>query len=223
MGHVVLVHGAWHGAWCWDGVVAELRARGQSVVAVELPFQGWRGDVTEARQAIVAAGAGSVVVGHSMGGLVVSEAARGVRSVSQLIYLAAFMLDVGEDTAPLMAEHESELLGAVSLEADGVTVDRRKARELFFGDSDDAVVSSVVERLRPMVGDAPALVAEPPAWRDVPSTYVVCTRDRALPPSLQRRMAARAGSVVEWPTDHSPFLTRPADIAELALSRLRGG
>ena len=64
-----------------------------------------------------------------------------------------------------------------------------------------------------------SLSAEP-AWRKVPSTYVVCSEDRALPPGLQREMAANAGTVVEWPTDHSPFLTRPAAIADLVCARM---
>lgn len=217
---VILVHGAWHGPWCWDGVVDELRRRDVAVVAVELPFRGFRGDVDTARRAIQEAPPGSVVVGHSFGGLVISEAARDASGIARMIYLAAFMLDIGEDPASLMIEHGSELLSALSPEGDGMIVDPTRAAELFYGDSDEAGAAAAIARLRAMPLEELAPVEQSPAWCTVPSMYVICTADEALPPSLQRQMAVRAGAVVEWPTDHSPFLTRPGDVAALAASLL---
>ncbi len=208
MAGVVLVHGAWHGAWCWDGVVDELAAAGVPVTAVELPLTGVDKDVAATRRAILRCGDDVVVLGHSYGGLVVSEAASGMSEVSHLVYLAALMLDTGEDMVELMAEHESEMLGIGVPEGDGFVVERARAPELLYGDSDEAVVASVLPRLRPMHLHGELRVERLPAWRDTPSTYVVCSNDRAIPPALQRQMATRADTVVEWPTDHSPFLTK---------------
>ena len=214
---VVLVHGAWHGAWCWDGVVDELTAAGVPVTAVELPLTSLDDDVAVARHAISHQGGDVIVLGHSYGGLVISEAASGMPEVSRLVYLAALMINTGEDMVELMTEHESEMLGASVPEGNGFVVDRARAAQLLYGDSDEAVVESLLPRLRPM--HVQSLRAQRlPAWRDRPTTYVICSNDRAIPPSLQRQMATRADVVEEWPTDHSPFLTRPAAIAAL-LSR----
>ncbi|MGO8864336.1 MAG: alpha/beta fold hydrolase [Acidimicrobiales bacterium] len=220
MAGVVLVHGAWHGAWCWDGVVGELAAVDAPVTAVELPLTGIDDDVAATRRVISNMGDDVVVLGHSYGGLVISEAASGMLEVSHLVYLAALMLDSGEDMIELMAEHHSEMLGIGLPEGTGVVVDRARAPELLYGDSDEAVVASVLPLLRPMHFRGELRVDRRPAWHDTASTYVVCSNDRAIPPSLQRQMAARAGAVVEWPTDHSPFLTRPRAIADLVEARL---
>jgi len=211
---IVLVHGAWHGAWCWDAVVADLAASELPVTAVTLPLTGAADDVAAARSAIEAAGPGSVVVGHSYGGMVISQAAAGL-PVRRLVYLAAFLAEAGEDMLTLL--DGSDLLGAVLVDESQVRVDPSAAAGIFYGDADPDAAAALVARLRPMAVDAAmaAAPATPPAWRTVPTTYVVCTNDRALPVASQRAMAARADEVVEWPTDHSPFVTRPADIADL--------
>src|SRR5436190_24308437 len=98
MRNVVLVHGSFHGAWCWEPVIEELRARGAGeIVAVELPFTGFRDDVSAARAACEATGPDTVLCGHSYGGIVISAAAAGLADVRHLVYLAAFLTDVGED------------------------------------------------------------------------------------------------------------------------------
>jgi pimeloyl-ACP methyl ester carboxylesterase len=212
---IVLVHGAWHGGWCWDGVVAALADRGADATAVELPLTGADDDVAAARTAIEAAGPDCVVVGHSYGGMVISRAATGL-PVRHLVYLAAFMPEPGEEMFPFL--DGSLLTTAVVLDDDGhVSVDPSAAAKVFFGDSPPDVAAELVTRLRPMAADSAMAAAPPapPAWHTVASTYVVCTNDQALPVASQRTLARRAGSVVEWPTDHSPFLTRPTDIATL--------
>jgi len=211
--HVVLVHGAWHGAWCWEGVVEELRGRDVTVTAIDLPLTGIQDDVACARAAIEAAAPGCVVVGHSYGGEVISGAAAGLSTVSHLVYLAALMTEPGEDVGPLMTG--SAIVGAVRVGEAGVTIDPSRAAEAFYGDSDPDTAAALVARLRPMAPGPMALQSGEAAWQSIPSTYVVCTEDRAVPVAAQRRMATRAGAVVEWPTDHSPFVTRPGEVAEL--------
>ena len=217
MSEVVLVHGAWHGAWCWAQVVDELDALGVSHDAVELPLTGLVDDAATVRDAIESAveraGPGVVVVGHSYGGIVISQAAAGVDGVGRLVYLAAFMTDEGEDELSIMTAHGSPVLGAVVVTDGGAAIDAAQAPALFYGDSDAATVAKAVSLLRPMRSGGRLEGA--PAWQSIPSTYVVCTEDRALPPAAQREMATRADAVVEWPTDHSPFLTRPAELAAL--------
>jgi pimeloyl-ACP methyl ester carboxylesterase len=186
---------------------------------VDLPFTGFKDDAAVARNAIAAAGPESVVVGHSYGGLVISEAASGFVDLRRLVYLAAFLTDIGEDQSTILSRHGSPLLGAVELVDGAVVVRPDQARSLFFGDSDARSALQAVDRLRPMGLDGDGMgPVSVPAWKTTPTTYVVCTHDGALPPSAQREMATRATTVIEWPTDHSPFLTRPDEVAALCAS-----
>jgi pimeloyl-ACP methyl ester carboxylesterase len=138
--------------------------------------------------------------------------------VKRLVFLAAFMLDNDDDQGAVMSDYGSTLPTALQFSETSLTVDPDRAHDLFYGDSDAATSAALAEQLRPMalVGFSPA-TAEP-AWKSVPSTYVVCSNDGALPPEAQRWMAQRAEEVVEWPTDHSPFVTRPETVAELIAS-----
>lgn len=212
---VVLVHGAWHGAWCWDGVVAALERRGIPSLAVELPFTGFDDDVEEVERAIATMGPGALVVGHSYGGFVISSAAAGCSDVAGLVYIAAFMADEGEDALTILEAHDGHLTDALVIEQDEVTVDPAKAKELFYGDLDDTAAAPLIARLRPISFSSAAIVATDPAWRTITSTYVLCSNDRAIPEGAQRWMARRASVVHELPSDHSPFNTRPDEIAEI--------
>jgi len=218
MAGVVLVHGAWHGAWCWDAVVEELERRGVTVDAVELPLSGFTDDVRAAREATEAMGPDTVLVGHSYGGLVISEAALGL-PVRRLVYVAAFMSEAGEDVTAVLTEYGSDLTESVVVTDTGLTVDPEVAPGLFYGDSDRRMALAMVSRLRPMPLE-PLVQPSEPAWTSIPSTYVVCTADRVLPPAAQRWMAARADEVVEVESDHSPFLAHPRVLADLAVSHL---
>lgn len=213
MAEVVLVHGAWHGAWCWDGVVAELKQVSVPSTAVELPLTGLTADVATARAAIVAAGPGSVVVGHSYGGSVISAAASGVPGLARLIYLAAFLTENDADTLALITE---KLGQSIVGDERGISVAPQAAACVFYGDADPATAAAMVARLRPLTLDTTAPPETEPAWKSVPATYVVCTHDNAIQVAAQREMAKLAETVVEWPTDHSPFVTRPAAVAALA-------
>ena len=211
---MVLVHGAWHGPWCWEGVVDALEAQGVDVHAVELPLTSYDDDVKAARKAIRAAGKGAVVCGHSYGGMVISRAASGL-PVGRVVYLTAFMTDQGESPMQHMQAHPSPMMEAIRTEGGVFTVDPARLHEVFYEDSDVARVAEIEKLLRPMpVGDTWVIDVEP-AWRQVSSTYVVCTNDKAISEGAQRAMAGRADEIVEWDTDHSPFLTRPGDIADL--------
>jgi pimeloyl-ACP methyl ester carboxylesterase len=212
---VVLVHGAWHGAWAWDGVVAELERRGVPSVAVDLPFTGFPDDTATARAAIEEAGPDAVVCGHSYGGFVISAAARGL-PVAHLVYLCAFMVEADEEPFTLWFSHPVPLHEAI-VEADGrTTVDPARARACFYADADEAAATAVIARLRSIPGPGgPPIDHADPAWRQVASTYVVCTRDQAIHPDVQRTMARHADHVVEWEADHSPFVADPTRVAAL--------
>lgn len=216
---VVLVHGAWHRASCWDRVVGELDHMGISATAVELPLTGFADDVTTAREAIEAAGPDTVVVGHSYGGAVISAAASGVETVGRLVYVAALLMEPGEDPFEMTAG--SMMFDAMRIDEGSTYVDPAMASAVFYGDADPDTADVLVADLRPMIIDIADLPDLEPAWHTVPATYLVCTNDQALPPASQRKMAQRASQVVEWPSDHSPFITRPKAVADLIAGHAR--
>ena len=159
----------------------------------------------------------AVLVGHSYGGAVISAA--GVHpNVAHLVFLCAFALEVGESASrnSLQGGDDPGELGAAIVIADKVyAVDPDRAVAAFFHDCKPDVAAAAVERLRPQSIASLAGEVEAAAWRDKPATYVVCTDDRALPVALQRSNAARVGTSIDWPTSHSPFLSRPELVADL--------
>jgi len=237
---VVLVHGAWHGAWCFDRVVARLEAEGIEAIAVDLPGHGddpgplgdLHTDAARVTEVLDRLDGDCVLLGHSYGGAVITEA--GVHpAVRHLVYLCAFVIDADESciaaatalaaTLDLSFGAGTKLADAMALNDDGtITVSSEGANQSFYNDCDAATAAAAIARLGPqptvtLADDMPTAVA----WRERPSTYVVCTEDLAIPPALQRVMADRCTETVEWPTSHSPFLSDPERVADLLSALVR--
>ncbi len=225
---IVLVHGAWHGSWCWGGVRPLLEARGLTVRTVDLPSvdaepgdeAGLSGDAAAVAAVLDAAEAPVLLVGHSYGGMVVSEAAAGRDDVARLVYLCAFMPPPGSSLEDLTGGRPAPWIRLVE---DGRTLpDLELMRDVFYGDCDDETAASAIAQLRPM---PPAPFVEPvrqPAWQAIPSTYVVCTLDRAIPVELQRRFATQAEESLELEASHSPFFSQPQAVADLLAAQADG-
>jgi len=231
---VVLVHGAWHGAWCWERVVGPLRDAGVDVVTPNLPGHGGdpgpladlHGDAKRVRDVLDSLDAPVVLLGHSYGGAVITEAGDHP-AVAHLVYLCAFALGEGEtvatggandpDTAAISQEGRLDPVASFVPNADGtaVTVTRDGAIAALYNDCDAESIEWALARLgpQPLITFQQAPVAL--AWRSKPSTYAVCAQDEAIHPELQRVMARRCSTSVEWPTGHSPFLCRPELVVDL--------
>jgi pimeloyl-ACP methyl ester carboxylesterase len=215
----VLVHGLWNGGWAWDGVRARLDAAGVPSAAVELPLTGLEDDVAATLATLDQFGRPAVLVGHSYGGAVVTAAGEHPH-VRHLLYLAAFALAEGESVGRALPDLDIPPTGlgnALRFSADGqqVSVDPALAAGVFYADAPAVAAAAAVARLRPVHRSVFRGVPATIAWRRTPSTYVVCADDRAVHPDLQRAMAERATTRLEWPGGHSPALTRPADVATL--------
>ena len=217
----MLVHGAWHGSWCWEQVRQRLDERGIATAAVDNPSVTRPGsdlhaDGDNLRAALDAISGPIVLVGHSYGGAVITDA--GIHpNVEHLVYLTAFVLDAGESVMQndLRGGEDMKLGEALQFDAEVVRVAPSHRVEFFYHDCVPDLADAAAAQLQPMSVAAMAGVPRAVAWREVPSTYVVCTDDRALPVALQRSCAARLENVIELPASHSPFLSRPDDVARV--------
>lgn len=207
---ILLVHGAWHGSWCWELVTAELRRLGRTAHAVDLPSSGspagLHEDAEVVRHAIASIDRPVAVVGHSYGGFPVTEATAGSAFVTRVVYLAAWMPEAGTSI--------SEVAGMPEFEAEFVPPPP-DAVARFYDDVDPVLAERAAGMLRPQSARSATDRLRGAGWLTIPSTYLVCDNDKTIPPASQEEMAARASSVHHLPSAHSPFLSVPADLAAL--------
>jgi pimeloyl-ACP methyl ester carboxylesterase len=214
----VLVHGAWHGGWCWDPIVPALETAGHRVEAIDLPFTGPDDDVAFVTGVLDRIEGRKVVAGHSYGGQIISEAASGRTDVDHLVYVCAFALEQDEELFGLMAQAPATVLsGAIEPKDDELVLDHDKAVEAFYALSPPDLAAKAKARLRRFQILPPLSERRVPAWKATASTYVVCTEDQALHPDVQRLMAKRCTHTVELAADHSPFLSTPDELARALL------
>ena len=236
----VLVHGGFHAAWCWQHTIAELDRLGHEAVAVDLPGHGSRVDdplsrwtIPDRRDAIVEVlRPGDVLVGHSGGGFDATVAADAApEMVSHIVYLAAALPREGRTYPEAMAMRNSEdgefdgdvgeMLGYLHFGDDGTMTfaDFDGAWRYFYHDCDEQAARWAFDRLGPekfgAVNDTP--VSVPTFWAaDLPRSFIRCTEDRSMPRWLADTVSERLGvEPLTIESSHSPFLSRPADLAEL--------
>jgi pimeloyl-ACP methyl ester carboxylesterase len=218
---VLLVPGSWHGAWVYDAVADRLSRAGVAVTAIDLPSNdgaaGLPDDAAAIRAALEDIGAPTVVVGHSYGGIAVSEGAAGAPEAVGLVYLAAFMLDVGESLVDAM---QHRLPDWISLDEAAGSHIAQRSEDVLYGDCPPDVAAAAAARLSRQSVAAITTPQTAAAWQGVPSTYVICEQDRAVPPPAQEAMSARARDVRRIPASHSPFLSRPGDVTDIVLEAL---
>lgn len=235
MSTFVLVHGAWHGGWCWKKVVPLLQAAGHQALGPDLPGHGDDrtplSNVSFARYlericgVLDAAREPVILVGHSMAGAVISQAAENrPDKVGVLVYVCAFLLRDGEslrDVAGRGAVNKVTPNLVFSDDRSAMVVRADAAAEAFYGSCSAEDVAWAQSRLVPQatsVWRTPVRLTDARFGR-VPRVYIECLRDQAIPISHQREMCAEAGNieVFSLDTDHSPFLSCPRQLAGLLL------
>lgn len=233
MASFILIHGSWHGGWCFEGIKALLEEQGHEVIAPDLPgmggteqelravtLQGWADFAVElckqARQKPV------ILVGHSRGGLVVSQAAETAPdAIDALVYICAMMLPDGMSRAQFKdMEGPNPAFDAIIspvCNGAGTAVDEKKAPAVFAQLSPKGLVEQAMRRLvaEPHGPRSTPLHLTPARFGAIPRTYIECTKDRTIPVDSQRTMQTMVpgADIVTLEADHSPFLSRPEELA----------
>ncbi|MFJ8924983.1 alpha/beta fold hydrolase [Streptomyces sp. NPDC102364] len=214
---VVLVHGGFVDGSGWRGVYDLLRADGYRVTVVQNATESLQGDVATVNQALDGLDGPAVLVGHSYGGAVITEAGNHA-SVSALVYVAAFAPDKDESVNTLIADPPPGAPVPPILPPVGgyLFLDRDKFAASFAGDLPEADARFLADSQVPWGLDALAGTITSPAWRAKPSHYLVARDDRMIPPAAQRAMAERAGATVsETGGSHALYVSHPGEVAAL--------
>jgi pimeloyl-ACP methyl ester carboxylesterase len=227
---IVLVHGGWADASGWNSEIAKLQARGYPVIAPANPLRGLQSDAAYLRSLLATIEGPIVVVGHSYGGAVISNAALGVPNVKALVYIAGFAPDQGESLGQLVSMNPGSLIGPATLiprpyplPDGGTGTDLYLTQEgfatAFAGDLPRRTTDLMQSTQRPFSEEAFGSVSDEPAWKTIPSWYLVATEDKAIPPATQRFMAERANATTfEVRASHVPMISQPSATTEVILA-----
>jgi pimeloyl-ACP methyl ester carboxylesterase len=230
---IVLVHGAFADAAGWDGVVHRLLCRGYEVIAPANPLRGLPSDTAYLKSVLATLDGPLVVVGHSYGGAVLTNAATGNPNVKSLVYIAAFAPDAGDTVEVLQNQFPGTKLGLHALDLRPITlpdgtpsydgyVKKEFFREVFAGDLPPARTAVMAATQRPADVHALGQASGPPAWRGIPSWYLVARDDQLIPAAAQRFMAQRAGArVTEVRASHVAMISKPDQATSVILAAAR--
>jgi pimeloyl-ACP methyl ester carboxylesterase len=215
--NVVLVHGGFVDGSGWEGVYKILTKDGYTVSVVQNPTISLADDVTATRRIVAAQDGPVVLIGHSYGGVVITEAGNDPK-VARLVYIAAFAPDSGESVSTLIKDPPPGApVPPILPPQDGyLFLDKAKFHASFAADVDSERAVFMADSQVPWGVDALSGTISEPAWKTKPSWYLVATDDKMIPPAAQRFMAKRAGStVVEVAGSHAIYLSQPNAVAEL--------
>jgi len=201
--NIVLVHGSWADGSCWSAVIERLQAHGYHVTAPQFALGALAGDVARLREVLARQHGPTIVVGHSYGGQIMTALGPDTADVAGLVYIAAFGLDEGESLGALMAGPPTPALAHLDVDEQGSGVDPVKAKVLFAVQQPGAA-SAFAEQMGV------------PAWKSLPTWYLVAAEDQAVSPDAERQMAKRMGATtVEVASGHLPMISHPADVVNL--------
>jgi pimeloyl-ACP methyl ester carboxylesterase len=225
---VVLVHGAFADGSSWSGVIERLAARGVRAVAVANPLRGIAADSSYVASVLAQTPGPIILVGHSYGGAIISNAATDAPNVVGLVFVAAFAPDEGETLGAVSAESKDSVLNSALVPRTYPTADGGTATEFFIDPAKarEAFASDVSEEQALVIGAVQRPVAElgfsdpngPPAWKTLPSWAVVATGDKAAGTDVVRSMAERAGAkITEVEGSHVIMVSRPDVVTDVIL------
>ncbi|GAA4263012.1 alpha/beta hydrolase [Dactylosporangium darangshiense] len=226
---IVLVHGGYADSSCWNGVISKLQREGYTTIAASNPLRGIPTDAPYIGSLLDSISGPVVLVAHSMGGTVITNAAAGKSNVKALVYIAAFVPDVGETQGDLINKFPGSEVLPVSVPVPYTKPDGTTGTDLYLSKDGQAAFAADIPtetfRLlqatqRPFDADSFIYPTKAAAWRTIPSWGLVAGRDKAIPPACERFMYSRANArkVVEVPTSsHVVMISHPRTVADLIL------
>jgi pimeloyl-ACP methyl ester carboxylesterase len=216
--NIVLVHGAWADGSCWSGVIERLQADGYHVTAPQFPMTALADDVARLRQVLDLQDGPVIVAGHSYGGQIITALGPDAPGVTSLVYIAAFGLDEGESLGALLSQ------GPVTPALAHLFTDTRGFGWLseddfvnhFAADVDPVRAKVMYAVQQALAGSAFTDVMGVPAWKSLPTWYLVATNDEAIPPDAERLFASRMGATtIEVPSSHVAMVSHPDEVTQL--------
>jgi len=216
--NIILVHGAWADGSSWSAVIEDLQAKGYKVTAPQFPLTSLADDVARLRQVLALQDGPTILVGHSYGGQIITALGADAPNVVGLGYIAAFALDKGESLGALLSQGPTPpaLVHQLVDKRGFVWLSEEDFINHFAADVDSVKARVMYAVQQPLVATAFNDVMGVPAWKSLPSWYLITTDDQALPPAAQRLFAKRMGAtVIEIPSSHLPFVSHPRDVVKL--------
>ena len=223
--NIVLVHGAWAEGSSWGSVIERLQADGYHVTAPQFPLTSLADDVARLREVLALQDGVTVLVGHSYGGQVITALGADAPNVVGLVYIAAFALDQGESLGGLLSQGPpTPALAHRFVDAQGfVWLTQEDFVNHFAGDVDPITANVMYAVQQPLAAQAFDDVMAVPAWKLVPSWYLVSGDDQALPPEAQRAFANRMNATtVEVPSGHLAMVSHSAEVVRLTETAAEG-
>jgi pimeloyl-ACP methyl ester carboxylesterase len=216
--NIVLIHGAWADGSSWSGVIERLQADGFRVTAPQFPLTSLANDVARLRQVLALQDGPTIVVGHSYGGQIITALGTDAPNVIALVYVAAFGLDEGESLGALLSQGPvTPALAHLFTDKEGFGWLSEDDFVLHFAADVDPTRARVMHAVQQaLAGSAFTDVMGVPAWKSLPSWYLVATNDEAIPPDAERLFAQRMGATtVEVPSSHLAMVSHPDAVVRL--------
>jgi pimeloyl-ACP methyl ester carboxylesterase len=216
--NIVLVHGAWADGSSWSAVIERLQADGYTVTAPQFPLVTLAEDVVRLRQVLTRQDRPTIVAGHSYGGQIMTALGTDAPNVVGLVYIAAFGLDEGESIGALLTQDPpSPALAHLDVDQQGFAwLPEDDFVNHFAADVDPIKAKVMYAVQQPLAGSALGEVMGVPAWKSLPSWYLVADGDQAIPPDAERQFARRMGATtVEVSTNHVAMVSHPEDVVKL--------
>jgi pimeloyl-ACP methyl ester carboxylesterase len=221
--NIVLVHGLWADGSSWNKVIPLLQNAGHKVIAVQLPLHSLADDVATVKRAIELVGGPTILVGHSYGGFVITNAAYNNQNVTGLVYVAAFAPDEGESTGTFV-DVKKLPPGLLVTDSGGfVYLNPKMFHGAFVQDANATEAETMAAVQKPANISLLTEPSGPPAWKQLPSWYEVSEADHIIPPDAERMFAKRMNATtISLNSSHASLVSHPNEIAELILNATKG-
>jgi pimeloyl-ACP methyl ester carboxylesterase len=221
--NIVLVHGLWADGSSWSKVIPILKNAGHKVIAVQLPLHSLADDVATVKRAIDLVGGPTIVVGHSFGGFIITNAAYNNQNVTGLVYVSAFAPDEGESAVNFVPV-ESLPPGLLVSDSGGFAyLNPEMFHGAFIQDANTTEAETLAAVQKPAHQSLFTEKSGPPAWKQLPTWFEVSEGDHIIPPDAQRNFAKRMNATtISLNSSHASLVTHPDEIAEITLNATKG-